>query len=109
LSVPRPEDVLPPNEDYASNYERFRSGGRFWTAINVMPDFPSVSREILGAYEEATGERLDGVIVADPFALAALLKSTEPIDLPGYGVQIDAGNVVARSCGGCLPRSARCS
>ena len=85
----------PPNEDYARNYERFRSGGRFWTAINVMPDFPSVSREILGAYEEATGERLDGVIVADPFALAALLKSTGPIELPGYDVQIDADNVVA--------------
>ena len=95
LSVPRPEDVSPPNEDYARNYERFRDGGRFWSAINVMPDFPSVSREILGAYEEATGERLDGVIVADPFALAALLESTGPIDLPGYHVQIDASNVVA--------------
>jgi hypothetical protein len=95
LSVPRPDDVSPPNADYAMNYDRFRGGGRFWTAINVMPDFPSVSREILGAYEEATGERLDGVIVADPFALAALLESTGPIELPGYGVQIDAGNVVA--------------
>jgi Protein of unknown function (DUF4012) len=95
LSVPKPEDVSPPNEDYATNYERFRGGGRFWSAINVMPDFPSVSREILGAYEEASGERLDGVIVADPFALAALLESTGPIELPGYGVQLDADDVVA--------------
>jgi hypothetical protein len=95
LSVPRPEDMAPPNADYARNYDRFRGGGRFWSAINVMPDFPSVSQEILGAYEEATGERLDGVIVADPFALAALLESTGPIQLPGYDVQIEAGNVVA--------------
>jgi hypothetical protein len=95
LSVPRPEDMAPPNADYARNYDRFRGGARFWSAINVMPDFPSVSQEILGAYEEATGERLDGVIVADPFALAALLESTGPIQLPGYDVQIEAGNVVA--------------
>jgi hypothetical protein len=95
LSVPRPEDMAPPNADYARNYDRFRGGGRFWSAINVMPDFPSVSREILGAYEEATGERLDGVIVADPFALAALLESTGPIQLPGYDVEIEADNVVA--------------
>jgi Protein of unknown function (DUF4012) len=94
LSVRRPEDVPSPNADYARNYERFQRG-RFWTAINVMPDFPSVSREILGGYEEATGERLDGVIVADPFALASLLESTGPIQLPGYGVQIGADNVVA--------------
>jgi Protein of unknown function (DUF4012) len=95
LSGPGPEDVSPPNSDYVRNYTRFRGSGRFWSAINVMPDFPSVSREILGAYEEATGERLDGVIVADPFALADLLESTGPIQLSGDDVQIDAGNVVA--------------
>ena len=39
--------------------------------------------------------RLDGVILADPFAQAALLEATGPVQLPGYDVQIDADNVVA--------------
>lgn len=80
--------------DYAKNYEEFRGGDRYWSAINVMPDFPSVARVILDAYEAGTGRRLDGVIVADPFALAALLVSTGPVELDRYGVEIDADNVV---------------
>ena len=39
--------------------------------------------------------RLDGVILADPFAEAALLEATGPVQLPGYDVEIDADNVVA--------------
>jgi Protein of unknown function (DUF4012) len=71
------------------------AAGRFWTSINVMPDFPSVAQAILNSYEAATGERLDGVILADPFAEAALLEATGPVQLPGYDVEIDADNVVA--------------
>lgn len=86
--------VPPPNEDYARNYDQFRDQGHFWSSVNVMPDFPSVAQAILNGYESGTGRRLDGVIVVDPFALAALLDATGPVDLPGYGVQIDAANVV---------------
>ncbi len=85
--------VPSPNEDFAA-YEQFRKHGLFWTAINVMPDFPSVSQAILASYEAATGTQLDGVIVADPFALAALLEATGPVKVPGYGVYVDAENVV---------------
>jgi hypothetical protein len=88
------DEVPPPNEDFATNYEQFREEGRFWTSINVMPDFPSVAEAILSGYESGTGERLDGVIVVDPFALAALLETTGPVNLRGYGVEIDADNVV---------------
>jgi hypothetical protein len=84
-----------PNEDYSENYDLFRRGGRLWTSINVMPDFPSVARAILNSYEAATEKRLDGVILADPFAEAALLETTGPVQLPGYDVEIDADNVVA--------------
>jgi len=87
-------ELPPPNEDFAENYNQFRGGGRFWSAINVMPDFPTVAQAVLTAYEAATGETLDGAIVADPFALAALLETAGPVDLPGYDVQIDAESVV---------------
>jgi len=94
LPAPRLDQVPPPNEDYAANYDRFRGDGRFWTAINVMPDFPSVAQAILNSYEAATGEGLDGVILADPFALAALLAASGPVELPGHEILIDAHNVV---------------
>ena len=95
LPAPRPGEVPPANDDYAANYQEFRGPDRFWSAINVMPDLPSVSHVILDSYEAGTGEPLDGVILVDPFALAALLEATGPVELPGYDMQIDAGNVVA--------------
>jgi len=95
LPAPRPGEVPPPNDDYAANYDEFRGRERFWSAINVMPDLPSVAHVILDSYEAGTGERLDGVILVDPFALASLLQATGPFELPGHDVRIDAGNVVA--------------
>jgi hypothetical protein len=89
------KDVRASNADYAANYDQFRGGRRFWTAINLMPDFPSVAQTILNAYEAAEGERLDGVITADPFALQALLETTGPTKIPGYGVTMDRHNVIA--------------
>jgi hypothetical protein len=95
LAQPPLSSIPSPNEDYSANYDQFRRGERFWTSINVMPDFPSVAKAILSSYEAATGERLDGVILADPFAESALLEATGPVQLPGYDVEIDAENVVA--------------
>lgn len=95
VPAPRPDEVPPTDDDYAANYDEFRGRDRFWSAINVMPDLPSVAHVILDSYEAGTGERLDGVILADPFALASLLQATGPVELPGHDVRIDAGNVVA--------------
>ncbi|MGA9159282.1 MAG: DUF4012 domain-containing protein, partial [Actinomycetota bacterium] len=95
LAQPPLRSIPQPNDDYAENYDQFRRGGRFWTSINVMPDFPSVARAILSSYEAATGEPLDGVMLADPFAEATLLEGAGPVKLPGYHVRIDADNVVA--------------
>ncbi len=95
LRIPDLADVAPPNRDYADNYDPFRGGRRFWTAINLMPDFPSVARALLNAYEAVRNERLDGVITADPFALQTLLEATGPARVPGYGVVISARNVVS--------------
>lgn len=95
LPLLRTDQVAPPNPDYARNYDQFRGGKRFWTAINVTPDFPSAAAAIENAYEKATGTRLDGVITADPFALSALLRVTGPTVVPGLKVHVDAANVVA--------------
>lgn len=88
-----PGDVPPPNPDYRRNYDQYGGAG-FWRNMNLTPDFPSAARAVLATYEIVEGQRLDGVISADPFALAQLLDVTGPTEVPGLGVTIDAGNVV---------------
>ena len=94
LPVPALSDVPPPTIEFAANYDEFRSDRRFWLAINLTPDFPTAAQAILTAYEVAEGARLDGVIMADPFALQALLSVTGPTVVPRLDTTIDAADVV---------------
>jgi Protein of unknown function (DUF4012) len=94
LPIPSLSDVPPPSAEYAANYDQYRGGKRFWLAINLTPDVPTAATALLNAYEVAMGERPDGVILADPFALQALLRATGPTEIPGLGTRVSAGNVV---------------
>jgi len=95
LPIPPLDAVPPPSAEYAENYDQFRGGERFWLAINLTPDFPTAAKAILNSYAVAEGAQLDGVIVADPFALEALLRVTGPTVIPGLKIRVDAANVVA--------------
>ncbi|MDQ4005710.1 MAG: DUF4012 domain-containing protein [Actinomycetota bacterium] len=88
-----PSRVTPPSEDYAARYDGFGGAG-FWQNINMTPDFPSAATAIERLYEEVTGDPLDGVIVADPFALASMLAVTGAADVPGTDLSVDADSVV---------------
>lgn len=87
-------DVKPPSRDFARNYDRF-GGAAFWQNINVTPDFPSAAIAIERLYRKGTGEALDGVVLADPYVLKALLSSTGPVDVPRLGRTLTADDVVA--------------
>lgn len=93
LDTVPPEQVEPPNPDYAEVWDRFDSRG-YWSNINMTPDFPSAAVAIERLYEETEGVRLDGVIATDPFALAALLEVVGPVGVPGTDVELNASNVV---------------
>jgi hypothetical protein len=93
LDTVPPERVEPPNPDYAEVWDRFSSRG-YWSNINMTPDFPSASVAIERLYEETEGDRLDGVIATDPFALAELLRVVGAVDVPGTDVQLSAANAV---------------
>jgi hypothetical protein len=95
LPIPPLDAVPPPSAEYAENYDQFRGGERFWLAINLTPDFPTAAKAILNAYAVVEGTQLDGVIIADPFALEALLRVTGPTVIPGLKSRVDAENVVA--------------
>jgi hypothetical protein len=95
LTLPeaRPDQIPPPNRDYRRNYDQYGGAGS-WRDLNMTPDFPSAARAALATYEFGTGERLDGVVVADPFALEELLRVTGPLDIPSLGVTVTARSVV---------------
>ncbi len=62
--------------------------------VSASPDWPTdsdVARQVF-AQVPGVGDT-DGVLYADPTALAALLELTGPIDVEGVAVQLDATNV----------------
>ncbi|MGH2739788.1 MAG: DUF4012 domain-containing protein, partial [Actinomycetota bacterium] len=88
-----PSKVQAPNPSYAVRYDRYGGAG-FWPNINLTPDFPSAAVAIERLYEETTGERVDGTIVANPQALAALLETTGPVGVPGTATSVDSETLV---------------
>lgn len=85
--------VHAPNPSFARRYDRFGGAG-YWPNINLTPDFPSAAVAIEQLYARVTGEQLDGAILADPHALAAMLGATGPIRVPGTSTAVDTDNVV---------------
>ena len=74
----------------ANRYGRF-AVDRAWSSVNIPPDMPTVGLIISELYERTTGDRVDGVIAADPLAVAKVLEASGPIKVGG--VQLTAENV----------------
>ncbi|MGZ4694758.1 MAG: DUF4012 domain-containing protein [Acidimicrobiales bacterium] len=83
--------VVTEPDDYATNYERFKPGTHLQD-VTVSPDLPSVAQVIGQLYPQMGGEPIDGVIVVDPYGLAALLNFTGPIQVDGSPETLTADN-----------------
>ena len=59
---------------------------------NWWPDFPKSAEEASLFYEKTGGPTVDGVITMTPTVMQKLLEVTGPIDMPEYGVTVDADN-----------------
>ncbi len=77
--------------DYVGRYARFDVAST-WQNVTMSPDFPSVAQVIGGLYPQSGGEPIDGVIAVDPAGLAALLKLTGPVAVPGWPDPLTADN-----------------
>lgn len=64
----------------------------FWQNVTISPDLPTVGQVISELYPQSGGQPIDGVIVIDPRAMAALLQATGPIEVKGLPVPLDAKN-----------------
>ncbi len=80
--------------DYVARYGRFRVG-TYFQDVTLSPDLPDVAQVIRQLYSGPAprmgGDEIDGVLVVDPYGLAALLRFTGPIDVTG-GPQLTAAN-----------------
>jgi hypothetical protein len=85
---------LPLTGELAARYTRFGTG-RTWSAVNIPPDLPSVARTMSRFELAGTGRRLDGVVVLDPEAVAAVLAVAGPVTVDG--TRLDARNVVGET------------
>jgi hypothetical protein len=68
---------------------------RVWSSVNLAPHLPEVGRNVVELYRRTAGQRLDGVIVVDPLAVAEILKVSGPFD--AGGMRITAANVATRT------------
>lgn len=85
--------AFPGLAEYQARYDRFFPQ-RFFQNLTVSPDLPTDAVVTRHLYEQSTGGAIDGVIVADPYALAGFLELTGPVDVDGVADRITAENVV---------------
>jgi hypothetical protein len=86
----RTDEGVPLPKQVAARYERYAIGSD-WTAVNIPPDMPTVGRLMTELYRQTTGDPIDGVIAADPLAVAEILRVGGPIQ--AGGIWMDADNV----------------
>jgi hypothetical protein len=74
--------AMRPPPGFTARYRRLGVAAD-WRSVNIPPDVPTVGKLIVAMYQRSTGERLDGVILVDPFALAKVLRVSGPITVEG--------------------------
>lgn len=92
LTDPDPDEVELLDPSLAHRYGRY--GWPWdWQSVNLTPDFPSTAAAVEQLWRVTTGRRLDGAIVADPYAFETLLELQGPVSVPGI-TELTPENVV---------------
>ncbi|MGZ4717772.1 MAG: DUF4012 domain-containing protein [Acidimicrobiales bacterium] len=76
---------------YLERYGRMNPA-RFPQNLTASPDLPDNAGAAAQVVPQAGGPTIDGVIYVDPVGLAALLRLTGPVTVPGLDGSLDADN-----------------
>ncbi|MEY2448328.1 MAG: hypothetical protein QOH79_1804 [Acidimicrobiaceae bacterium] len=88
-----PKTVTGPPE-YLNRYQGFNVG-QFFQNVTASPDFRDVAAVARQLYPQAPGgQPIDGVILVDPYAIAAILKLTGPVTVEGFDEPLTTANAV---------------
>src|SRR5215472_13542061 len=63
---------------------------------NFFPDFATNAQAALSFSERDFGTKVDGVISMDLYCVTALLSLTGPMQVPGYNLTVDSGNLITQ-------------
>ncbi len=91
LAAPPGKRRLTGPADYLRRYGEF-SPADYFQDVTFSPHFPFDANVIEQLYPQSGGRRVDGVLSVDPFALAALLRFTGPIVVPGLDTPLTSAN-----------------
>ncbi len=78
-------------DEFLTRYSRYQPE-RFFQNLTASPDMETTANVTAQMFLQTTGDPLDGVIVADPFALQALLALTGPVDVEGMDERLTEDN-----------------
>ena len=67
----------------------------FWQNVTNTPDLPTAAEVARQLWPQSGGGQLDGMLYLDPEGIAALLKLTGPVTVPGVDVKVDATTAVS--------------
>jgi hypothetical protein len=84
---------FPGRAEYEAMYSRYQPT-RFFQNLTVSPDFPTDAVVSAELYRQTTGQEVQGVIVADPVALAGFLELTGPVRVQGRAEPLTAETIV---------------
>jgi hypothetical protein len=79
-------------DEYVDRYGRYQPD-RTWQNVTMSPDGPTVARAVEQLWPQAGGGDVDGVVLLDPFALAALLRLVGPVEVPSWPTAITAADL----------------
>ena len=65
----------------------------FWSNVTMTPDMPTAAPLLAQLWAASGGDPVDGVILADPAALAGLLAATGPVTVAGLDAPLTAQTV----------------
>jgi YD repeat-containing protein len=91
--VLEPTRLQPPVLQDADRWSRYGGTGD-WLTLNRTPHFPAAARAMLTHWEATQGEAVDGLLVADPFLLEALLDIVGPTEVPDRTEPLTPATVV---------------
>jgi len=63
---------------------------KYWQDVTATCDFPTVAEAVRQMWPQSGGKQLDGVVYMDPEALAAMMRLTGPVVVPGYDKPLTA-------------------
>ena len=87
-----PERTLTAPDDYLNRYGALDPEQDF-RDITFSPDFPSDAQAISSVFPQTVGGTpIDGVLAVDPYAVAAMLEITGPLQIEGLDSPLGADN-----------------